>query len=257
MRKLFLAALLLGTGYVFSQGKTLYGIALVQPKPGQTHAFEAAWKAHLAKYHNGDSKRTVYEILSGDNAGTYQMLEGPFTYADMDKELPNEKVHSQDFFTTISPKLDMDKEGYTYKWIDTLSYNYKDMHALKYMQTNYNIKPGKLPEFLKEVRRAVLTNEQIKSPVSYTTYLMMFAGSKQQLVLRRALKDGFKELETNFIANNTEAFKAAYVKAYGQEAWDKRSSSSGIYEYLDSFETYLVKERSDLSSTVTNATAKK
>jgi hypothetical protein len=255
MRKFFLAALLLSTLYGFSQ-KTLYGVALVQPKSGQAHAYETAWKSHLTKYYNGDSKRAVYEIITGDNAGMYQVIEGPFAYADMDKEMPNAKVRSQDFYSAVSPKLDMDKEGYTYRWIDTLSYNYKDVQATKYIQTNYNLKPGKMPDFLKEVRRAILINEQIKSPVSYTGYTMVFAGSKQQLVVRTALKEGFKQLETNFFPGNTEAFKTAYVKTYGQEAWDKRSTP-GLYEYVDSFEQFLIKYRKDLSSTVINATAKK
>jgi len=255
MRKFFLAALLLSTVYGFSQ-KTLYGVALVLPKSGQAHAFEAAWKTHLTKYYNGDSKRAVYEIVTGDNTGTYQLIEGPFAYADMDKEMPSAKVRSQNFFSTVSPKLEVDKEGYTYRWIDTLSYNYKDVQATKYAQTNYNVKPGKMADLLKEIRRAVLINEQIKSPVSYTGYAMMFAGSKQQFVVRSALKEGFKQLETNFFPGNTEAFKAAYVKTYGQEAWDKRSGGS-IYEYVDSFDQFLIKYRKDLSSTVTNATATK
>jgi hypothetical protein len=257
MRKLFLLTMLLWATSPFGQVKNLYGVALVQPKSGQAQTFETSWKTHLTKFHNGDSKRKVYEIISGDHAGTFQLVEGPFTYADMDVEKANAKIHDNDFFTTVSAKLQMDKEGYTYRWIDTLSYNYKDVKATKLMQTNYNVKPGKLQDFLKEFRRSIVVNEQIKNPISYNTYLLMFAGSKQQLVFRRALKDGFKELEANYYPSTTEAFKAGYIKQYGQEAWDKRSGNGAIYDHVDSFETFLVKERKDLSSIEEKATAKK
>jgi hypothetical protein len=77
----------------------------------------------------------------------------------------------------------------------------------------------------------------------------MLAGSKQQLVIRRVLKDGFKELETNYFPSTTEAFKAAYIKQYGQADWDKyRELPITIYNYIDGMETFLVKERKDLSS---------
>ncbi len=65
MRKLLLVALVFATTLAFSQGKTLFEISMVKPKTGQFSTFESSWKAHLAKFHNGDDKRTVYEILSG------------------------------------------------------------------------------------------------------------------------------------------------------------------------------------------------
>ena len=253
MRKFLLAIMLLPFAGLFSQGKTLYGVALVQPKPGQSQAFETAWKTHLTKYHNGESKRTVYEIVSGDNTGTYQMIDGPFAYADLDKEMANEKVHGQDYLGTVSPKLDVDKEGYIYRWVDTLSYNFTGVTASKFVQTNYFVKQGKMADFMKEFKRSAVINEQIKSPSSYTVYVLMLAGSKSQLVIRSALKDGFKQLETNYLPPTTEAFKAAYIKQYGQGDWDaNRAQGTGVYTFVDGYETYLVKARKDLSSTVSS-----
>jgi hypothetical protein len=83
------------------------------------------------------------------------LVEGPSAFADMDKEMPNVKVHDQDFFSTVSSKLDVDREGYTYKWVDTLSYNYKGVTGPKFAQTNYYIKPGMMPDFLKEIRSSI------------------------------------------------------------------------------------------------------
>ncbi|MDB5192400.1 MAG: hypothetical protein JWQ96_1963 [Segetibacter sp.] len=256
MRKIFVIAILLYSTSVFSQQKNLYGVGLVTPGTGQLHLFETSWKAHIAKFHNGESKRQVFEIITGDHAGTFQLVEGPFAFADMDKEKANAKVHDADILSTISNKLAVDMQGYTFRHLDTLSYN-KGPQADKYVQTNYHIKPGKLQDFLRETKRGVMINEQIKSPASYNYYLLMFAGSKQMVVLRRALKDGFKELETGYLPSTTEAFKSAYIKEFGQAEYDKRTAPGAIYEYVDGFETFLLKSRKDLSSVAEKATAQK
>lgn len=234
-------------------------MSLVQPRSGQVPAFEAAWKTHVIKYHNGESKRAVFEVITGDNAGTYQFVDGPFDYAQMDKEMTNAKAHDNDYGMSVSNKLEMEKGGYMFRWIDTLSYNYSGVTADKFVQSNYMIKPGKLTEFLKEAKRNVVINGMIKNPGSSTVYLQLFAGSKQQLVVRTALKNGFKELDPTFTASTSEAFKEAYIKEYGQVDWDKRANPPGIYQWIDSFETFLVKHRKDLSSGIVaeKATAKK
>lgn len=236
---------------VFSQTKNLYFVGLMQPKIGQTQAFEAAWKAHLTKYHNGESKRQVFEIVSGDYAGYYQLAEGPLGYADMDIDMPDAKAHDLDISSGISPKIAVEKFGNTYRWLDTLSYNYKDVTASKYIQTNYYVKPGKMPEFMKEVRRGVIINEEIKNPASNRAYVLTYAGSKPVLVIRTALKDGFKQLEPGYSPSTTAAFKAAYINKYGQSEWDNnRAPGTSVYNFVNEMETMLVKHRPDLSSVI-------
>lgn len=68
-------------------------------------AFETAWKAHVAKFHNGDDKRIVFEILSGDMAGYYAFVEGPMSLADMDVEKPGQADHDMDYEKTVSITL--------------------------------------------------------------------------------------------------------------------------------------------------------
>ncbi|MDB5192219.1 MAG: hypothetical protein JWQ96_1782 [Segetibacter sp.] len=268
MRKILLVLTLTCATWSFGQttegqkklpAKNIYEVAMVQPRSGQAPAFETAWKIHLVKYHNGESKRAVFEVITGDNAGTYQLIDGPFDYAEIDKELPNVKAHDNDYGMSVSNKLAMEKGGYMFRWLDTLSYNYKDISADKYLQNNYMVKQGKLADFLKELRRSVVINELIKSPSSITVYLQLLAGSKQQIVFRSALKDGFKELDPTYSPSTTEAFKAAYIKEYGQADWDKRANSPGIYQFVDSFESFLIKRRIDLSSSMpaVKATTKK
>jgi len=251
MKKLLFLMLIMPISGVFSQTKNLYSVGLMQPKIGQTQAFESAWKTHLTKFHNGESKRQVYEILSGDNAGYYQLVEGPIGFADLDIEMPEEKTHNLDIYSTISPKIALEKLGNTYRWVDTLSHNYSDLTATKFMQTNYYVKPGMMPEFMKEIRRGVIINEEIKSPSITRAYVLTYAGSKPVLAIRTALKDGFKQLEPGYLPSTTAAFKTAYINKYGQAEWDKmRGSPTAMYNLVSEMETMLVKHRPDLSSTM-------
>lgn len=250
MRILTLTGALLVASSLFAQSnqqKNLFGVAVVKPKDGQGLAFESAWVTHLKKFHNGKSAREVYEIVSGDHTGELQLVEGPLDYADMDVEMPNSKAHDQDFASTVSSKLAMDKEGYMYKYIDTLS-STADPIVDKGIQTTYHIKPDKMQEFLREVRRTILINKKINSPYQYASYLQQWAGSEPVLVVRRPLKNGFKELDPAFFPSTTDAFKKAYIEAYGQSDWDKRSAPDGIYTMINSYEQFLVKYRKDLST---------
>ena len=251
MKKLLFLMMFMPLAGVFSQTKNLYSVGLMQPKIGQTQAFESAWKAHLTKFHNGESKRQVYEIISGENAGCYQLVEGPIGFADMDTESPNEKTHDLDIYTTISPKIAMEKLGSTYRWIDTLSRNYNDVTGSKFMQTNYYVKPGMMTEFMKEIRRGVIINEEIKNPAITRAYVLTYSGSKPVLVIRTSLKDGFKQLEPGYFPSTTAAFKTAYINKYGQSEWDKiRGSTTAMYNLVNEMETMLVKHRPDLSSAI-------
>lgn len=250
MRILLLAGVVLATTPLFAQTtspKILFGAAVVKPKEGQKLAFESAWTAHLKKFHDGKSSRAVFEIYSGDHTGELQLVEGPMGYADLDVDMPNTKAHDMDFESTVASKLAWEKEGYTYKFIDSLS-GTSDFITDKGIQTTYHIKPDKLEAFLKEVRRSVVINQKINSPVQYASYLEMFAGSEPELVIRRPLKNGFKELEPGFFPPTTEAFKKAYIEAYGQADYDLRSSPGGIYTMINSYEQFLVKFRKDLST---------
>jgi hypothetical protein len=244
MKKLILVLFTVASINVFAQGKNLFRVLMVKPKIGQVSAFEAAWKAHAAKFHK-DDKRAVYEILSGERAGYYQLVEGPSSHADMDIEKKNSKAHDMDFETTVAPKIAAESGSYIYRYADSLSYN-GSAEADKYSYTVYNLKVGKMPNLIAEVKRAKAVNTSIKSPASNNTYIQLFAGSAPQMVTITNLKDGFKQLESNYFPGMSDKFREAYIKMYSQEQWDKRLTL--LSEITTSYETYLGKRRDDLSS---------
>lgn len=245
---LFVAVAFMANG----QGKTLITVNTVKPKAGQKAAFEAAWKTHLAKYHNTTDKRNVYEVMSGPWVGYYQIVEGPLSFADMDAEKPMAKEHSLDLDKNYFPMLEDKKMNGTYRYDDTASYN-PTVVAEKFQVTLTHIKWNVITETIREARRGSLINAKINptSRFSANVYTQIWSGSDPVRVQVRSLKDGFKELETDYYGPNTmapDAFKNAYIKDYGQDAWDARSKIMDNNANVASREVYIMRLRKDLSS---------
>jgi len=207
--------------FVSGQGNTLYQVNQLTPKPGMKSAFEDSWKTHLDKFHNGSDKRTVYEVVSGPDAGTFVIVQGPISYADMDKTLPNATEHSLDIEKNFSSKLESANNGLLVRWVDTLSYR-GDVPAQLFLLTATIVKDGKMAEYMAESRRSVLLYTKLNAPFSFNTMIKQQAGSSPTVILIRRLKDGYKELDSDYFHLPNDWFKNAYIKDYGQEDWDKR-----------------------------------
>jgi len=214
--------------------------------------FEANWKAHLAKFHKTADKRNVYEVMSGPNMGYYHIVEGPISFADMDSEKPMAKEHALDLEKTFFPMLEDARMNATYRWDDTASFN-PTVKAEKFLVTVTHVKFGMINETIREGRRGSLINAKINptSRFSVNVYTQIWSGSDPVRVSVRNLKDGFKELETDYYGPNTlppNAFKDAYIKDYGQDAWDARQKVLDNNANVASREIYIMRFRKDLSS---------
>lgn len=255
MKKTFFLWLCIAAAFLASgQGKTLYEVNFVKPKAGMRSTFETNWKAHLAKFHKTDDKRTVYEVLSGPHSGEYHIVEGPIAYADMDTERPNAKEHGMELEKTFSPYLEPNSRNATYRWDDTASFNGK-VTADKFLVTVTHVKLNMITETIREGRRGSLVNAKISptSRFSVNVYSQIWSGSGPVRVSIRNLKDGFKELETDYygpnpLANQPNAFRDAYIKDYGYDAWDARQKVLDKNANVESREVYIMKLRKDLSS---------
>ena len=245
MKKLFCLLLCATTVSIFGQGSTLYKVNMVKPKGGMRSAFEASWKMHLDKFHKTSDKRSVYEVTNGPGNGSYIIVEGPISYADMDKENPTAKDHALDLEKNFTPKLDVTGTNMVYRWADTLSYH-GDGKADNFLVTIAVLKDGKAGEYMTEIRRTVLILEKIKSQVSFNVMIKQFAGSSPTIVTLRNLKNGFKELEADYFKMAPDAFKNAYITDYGQDGWDKRLKLQ--VDDVENREQHFEKYRADLSS---------
>ena len=69
---------------------------ILNPLPGHAVALETGVKAHNAKFHaSGDATARLYAILTGPRSGQYAWIQGPMTYATLDKPLSAE--HTMDW----------------------------------------------------------------------------------------------------------------------------------------------------------------
>jgi hypothetical protein len=245
MKKIFILLLLSASLTVFAQKKTLYQSSMVKPKIGQAIQFENAWKAHLVKFHKGDDKRMISQIMSGDYAGWYHFSDGPHEYADMDSDNPKKAAHDLDYEMNVASKVAEETGVHTYRFVDTLSYN-PGQQATKFVYAIYNLKSGKTQDLMAELKRALVVSEAISSQGSGMVYIKQMSGISPQILVVSRLKDGFKQLETNYFPGMTDKFKEQYIKMHGQEQWNKRLVM--LPEICNSIEVMMVKSRPDLSS---------
>lgn len=257
MKRILVLLLMVTTLAAYSQTtaptNVMSTVNTVKPKPGQKMAFETAYKLHTAKFHKADEKISVYEILSGEYAGYYHLVNGGRSYADMDKERADAAVHSLDLDKTFFPLLEDTRNG-TYRFIDTLSLR-PEVEADKSLVTVSHLKPGlNMNDYRRELSRAVKILKTLKGGffenLSYTFLEQIWDGSDQVTVSIRNLKDGFKSLEAGYFASpaptGSPNFREAYTKEYGGTAWDDR------VKLLDGAvvktEQYISRSRKDLSS---------
>lgn len=238
---LFIAAALL----TFGQGNTLYEVNVVKPKAGMQMAFETSWKLHLDKFHKTSDKRNVYEVTSGPELGSYVIVEGPFSFADMDKALPNAKEHTADLDKNFTPKVETENQNFMCAFRDTLSYN-PQPDAKKLLVTVTVLKDGKQPDYVRELRRNAIIAAKLNSQISYVVLIKTQSGSSPTIITLRNLRNGYAELEANYFQTPPNAFREAYVKEWGQEAWDKRLAQ--LVNDVVSRELHFEVYRSDLSS---------
>lgn len=229
----------------FSQGKTLYRVNVLKPKQGMGSAFEETWKTHMNKFHGSSDKRTVWEITSGPDNGSLVVVEGPISYADMDVVKPNSKEHGLDIEKNFSSKLEPGSVNGLFRWADTLSYH-ADTKANNCLVSITTLRNGKTDEYLTEQRRNVIIATKINLPISLSTMVKQQAGSSPVIVTLRNLKDGFKELDSEYNKMSPNLFKDEYIKEYGQDAWDKRIKL--LVDDVVNREQHFEKYRADLSS---------
>lgn len=252
MRKYLLLLLMAISLTALSQKTDLTTVNTVKPKAGQKMAFEAAYKLHTAKFHKGDQRISVYEIMSGEYAGYYHLVNSGQSYADFDKERPDATAHSLDLDKNFFPMLEDTRNG-TYRFMDSLSYR-PDTTAEKFVVTISHLKQGlNLADYRRELARGIKINMMSQAPLmkslSLSYFEQLWDGSDQVTVSIRNLKEGFKSLEQGYYGPapaGSPSFRDLYAKEYGHTAWDDRVK---VFEgAVVKSEQYIMKYRKDLSS---------
>ncbi len=252
MKRIILLLLMFSSLAVYAQKTDLSTVNTVKPKKGQKMAFEAAYKAHIAKFHKASENINVYEIMSGPNAGMYHLVNGGRSYADFDKERADATAHSQDLDKTFFPYLE-ETVNATFRIIDSMSLRPEvvaDKYVVNVRHMNQSLN---LDDYRKEWVRTVAVQKELKTGfwenLSYATFEQLWDGSDQVIVSIRNLKDGFKSLEMNYFGETppgSPSFRDVYSKKYGNAAWDNRVKV--LDKAVDKTDTYIMRLRKDLSS---------
>ena len=210
------------------QTKDLVTVNTVKPKPGQKMAFEAAYKLHIAKFHKTEEKINVYEILSGEFAGYYHLVQAGRSFEDFDKARSDAAAHALDLDKNFFPLLE-DTRNATFRFMDSLSLR-SDVVAENFVVSVNHLKQGLvIADYRRETARTVKIQRKLKIPffenLSVSVFEQLWDGSDQVVVNIRNLKDGFKSLQAGFYAPatpGTPSLRDEYVKEYGHTAWDDR-----------------------------------
>lgn len=99
--KKFLLLLTLVPFFGMSQKNVMYTQRLF-PKVDKVLEFEKAISAHSQKFHTGEWSWRVSEIVSGPDAGGYQVSEGPSSWDAIDSRGNLGAEHNNDFHKNIS-----------------------------------------------------------------------------------------------------------------------------------------------------------
>jgi hypothetical protein len=165
MKKLFVALLCFPLA-LFSQDDnpaTVYEVVNISVERGYEDAFEAAVKAHDAKFHaEAPYKAELFYNINGPNAGTYSWIMGPMKYADMENR-PGEGNHDDDWDAAMEHAK---AHGPSYwSFDDDLSTTAEGNDNSKRLLWVYDLKSGKgkrwaeLVEQVKEVYEKKRPNE--------------------------------------------------------------------------------------------------
>lgn len=252
MKKFLILMLMISSLASYAQKTDLQTVNTVTPKMGQKMAFEAAYKAHTAKYHKTTENVNVYEIMSGPNAGSYHIVMSGRSYADFDKERPDAAAHSLDLDKSFFPYFEHTNNA-TYRYYDTLSYQ-PDPKAEKFVVTVRYMKQGvNMADYRKESSRNVKVGKLLKGVfwenLSNAYYEKIWAGTSPVQITIRALKDGFKSLEPNYYGaspTGVPSFRDEYAKMFGHADWDTRVKL--LDTATEKTEVYIMRLRKDLST---------
>jgi hypothetical protein len=240
-RKMFLW--LFSTAFIsvcFSQGKTLYVSSMLLPKQGQGKMLETAIMNHTQKYHGTDKMR-VFEIISGNNTGMYQLVQGPYSWGALDS-LKLGDAHDLDFDTNIATKTNALTGESFVRLRPELSYGSMDVTIEKSRIAIWDVKRGRMDSvtiILQKLKDAMVKTSDMRN---MTVYTKMMAGTALQVYLVYRFKNGWTDMEQG----KFPSFKDMFIKASSEADWNEWTRM--FDDNIEKIETHLRVYRKDISS---------
>ena len=229
MKKLFFIGMIIPV-LSLAQNPTVVQVSRFFPKMDKVLELEKALKNHGAKFHTGDYKWRAYVIESGPEAGGYQMVEGPTTWAQIDKRGDISPEHNNDLFKNVLPNCEKSTEMFISYREDLSSVPLTDFSD-KISVTRVFPKVGKMMQVENAIKAIKKMWDDSKQNVA--VYEASSSGPNQFIIVYR-YKEGLKERDPGYMKPMRERFEAANG-AGSFEKWQDAVSectSSTWYELL-------------------------
>jgi hypothetical protein len=133
----------------------MYSNNSMKPKRGMEKQFEAAVKAHNAKFHaTGPYTARLSQITEGTGSdGWYVWSMGPLMYTDLDNQPDGKKDHDDDWSKNIDPLVDTYGESVFWKLQEDLSFTPPNYNPDRLDVWTIDIKQGMRYEFAELMKK--------------------------------------------------------------------------------------------------------
>ncbi len=217
---LILALLLVYSSSLFAQTakKTyqMFNTNRMKPKRGHEKMFEAAVKAHIAKFHaDGPYAARISSITEGSGSdGWYVWTMGPLMYADMDKMPQGTKEHDDDWDKNVDIHVEEYGESYFWKLQDELSFTPANYRPDRIDVWSIDIKQGMRYQFAELMKKWKAMWEAKKYPYSLRVFFNDLWSGKGEDVSIVYSFNTYAEFDADISWRND------YEAMYGAGSWD-------------------------------------
>ncbi len=241
-----LGVLLVVAGSLAAQDKpgTLASIEFQKVKNGARAQYEAGRKQKIAwhKQQNDPLPLMVFEVLSGDETGSF--LVGHFSqhWADYDKPPVTDEADLAEFQKVIGAYVDSVVLRY-YDFMPKISNVMgEDKMPAKFSEIlTFQVRSGKESDFRSAIARIHDASEKTKWPIEYRWYELVNGGTTGTFVLSLPRKN-WADFEDN---PNAKPFRDMLKEAFGQAEAD--SIVSRLDSSVEKESSEILQFRSDLS----------
>lgn len=223
----------------FGQSKNLMNVSKMFPKMDKMAEFEKALASHSQKYHTGENKWRVYQIMSGPDAGGYMVAEGPSDFAGMDSRGDLGADHTADFAKNVAIHM-IDKYSSDYLMFnDSLSTvavgNFSDKITITHWYPKFG-QNNKIYDGILALKKGWKVGG-----LTVAVYRTVNSGSPRFSMVYR-LKNGFKDLASGGASAN----KRRYETANGEDSYENYIGL--LQEHTANYWSEMMTLRADLSS---------
>lgn len=213
--------------------KATINVDRVFAKAGHDAALKAAIAAHAQKFHTGNWKWVVSQILSGPDEGGYLIVEGPNSWTDLEGRGDLGAEHMKDYETNVAPHVEKSSPSMYATYHAELSTVAAGAYSTtKTIITHAFVKPGRNSQVVNSLRTWKKVWE--KRGINVGVWSTFASGEPSFLIVYR-MKNGWKDLDEDIISTRKAADEVGgpgtYDRLQEEIALDTERSSGEMIEF--------------------------